>query len=57
MVKVVRKRNKVKCWHCHSILKFEVDDIIEKKFNDGSFRGNYIKCPVCHYEIEIDARR
>ncbi len=53
MVKVIKKNNKTKCYECKSILKFEKEDIIEKKYSDGSHRISVIKCPICGYETPV----
>ena len=53
MVKAIKRNNKTKCEECRSILKFEKEDVIDKKYADGSHRRFVVKCPVCGYETPI----
>lgn len=51
MIEVSHKRNKVKCAYCKSILKFNIEDIKEQKYD--LYKENYIVCPVCKGSTEI----
>ena len=51
MMKIIRKRNKIKCELCKSTFRFESEDVKEKMYEStGGHRYYYVPCPVCKCE-------
>lgn len=57
MVKILKKRNKIKCNVCKSKLTFEPEDVQEKHCKlSNTYEVNfyYIICPVCKAKVLIN---
>ncbi len=53
MIKVLIRKNRCTCSWCHSLLKYEPEDLKELKYSDGEICGYMIKCPVCKGETRV----
>ena len=57
MIKVLKKRNKIKCNVCKSKLTFEPEDVHDKctTYRDVSWEDHsyYVICPVCKAKVVL----
>ena len=53
MIKVLNRKNRCTCRWCGSLLKYEPEDLKERKYSDGEIAGYMIECPVCKGETRV----